>query len=43
MEKGALTFPQILLENAQRYGDSKAAIQKKDYGIWQCYSKKKGF
>ena len=43
MEKEALTFPQILLENAKKYGESKAAIQKKDYGIWQCYSKERGF
>ena len=38
MEKGALTFPQILLENAKRYGDRRAAIREKDYGIWQSYT-----
>jgi len=32
------TFPKILLQNAQKYGDSKAAIREKDYGIWQSYS-----
>lgn len=32
------TFPQILLDNAQKYGDSKIAIREKDYGIWQSYS-----
>jgi len=38
MEERAMTFPQILLENAKRYGDSKAAIREKDYGIWQSYT-----
>jgi long-chain acyl-CoA synthetase len=32
------TFPKILLENAEKYGDSKIAIREKDYGIWQSYS-----
>ena len=32
------TFPKILLNNAQKYGDSKIAIREKDYGIWQSYS-----
>ncbi|MBW2004464.1 MAG: AMP-binding protein [Deltaproteobacteria bacterium] len=38
MEERAMTFPQILLENAKMYGDSKAAIREKDYGIWQSYT-----
>jgi long-chain acyl-CoA synthetase len=38
MEKRLMTFPQILVENAKRYGDSKAAIREKDYGIWQSYT-----
>jgi long-chain acyl-CoA synthetase len=38
MEKRVMTFPQILVENAKRYGDSKAAIREKDYGIWQSYT-----
>ncbi len=32
------TFPQILLDNAKKYGDSKIAIREKDYGIWQSYT-----
>ncbi len=31
------TFPQILLDNAKKYGHHKIAIREKDYGIWQCY------
>jgi len=38
MEKRLMTFPQILVENAKSYGDSKAAIREKDYGIWQSYT-----
>jgi len=38
METKVMTFPQILLENAKRYGDSRAAIREKDYGIWQSYT-----
>jgi long-chain acyl-CoA synthetase len=32
------TFPQILLDNAKKYGHSKIAIREKDYGIWQSYT-----
>jgi long-chain acyl-CoA synthetase len=32
------TFPQILLDNAKKYGDGKIAIREKDYGIWQSYT-----
>ncbi|MFQ5484313.1 MAG: AMP-binding protein, partial [Desulfobacterales bacterium] len=32
------TFPQILLDNAKKYGHNKIAIREKDYGIWQSYS-----
>jgi len=38
MEKEVMTLPKILLENAERYGNSKAAIREKDYGIWQSYT-----
>lgn len=38
MEERAMTFPQILLENVKRFGDSRAAIREKDYGIWQSYT-----
>lgn len=38
MEKRLMTFPQILLENAKRYGDGRIAIREKDYGIWQSYT-----
>ena len=38
MEEKAMTFPRILLDNAKRFGDSKAAIREKDYGIWQSYT-----
>ncbi len=33
-----MTFPKILLHNAQKWGKSKAAIREKDFGIWQSYS-----
>jgi long-chain acyl-CoA synthetase len=33
-----LTFPNLLLENANKFGDRKDAIREKDYGIWQSYS-----
>ena len=33
-----LTFPNLLLENARKYGDRNDAIREKDYGIWQSYS-----
>jgi long-chain acyl-CoA synthetase len=32
------TLPQLLIENAVRYGDTKTAIREKAYGIWQKYS-----
>ena len=32
------TLPQILADNAVRYGDSKTAIRDKAYGIWQKYN-----
>src|SRR5674536_351143 len=31
------TLPQILVNNAARYGDTKIAIREKAYGIWQKY------
>jgi len=33
-----LTFPNLLLENTNKFGDRKDAIREKDYGIWQSYS-----
>jgi long-chain acyl-CoA synthetase len=36
--KSNLTLPQLLMENATRYGDAKTAIREKAYGIWQTYS-----
>ena len=33
-----LTIPQILAENAVKYGETKTAIREKAYGIWQRYS-----
>jgi long-chain acyl-CoA synthetase len=38
MSDSIKTFPQILLDNAKKYGDGKIAIREKDYGIWQSYS-----
>jgi len=29
------TFPQLLLERAAEYGDSKIALRQKEFGIWQ--------
>jgi len=34
----ASTLPQILLDNAKKYGKDKIAIREKDLGIWQSYS-----
>ncbi len=36
--KRNLTLPQVLMENAALYGDSKTAIREKAYGIWQKYT-----
>jgi len=33
-----LTLPQLLMENAALYGDTKTAIREKAYGIWQKYT-----
>ena len=38
MVDSADTFPKILLDNVQKFGDRKTAIREKDYGIWQSYS-----
>jgi long-chain acyl-CoA synthetase len=38
MVESADTFPKILLQNAQKYGNNKIAIREKDFGIWQSYS-----
>jgi long-chain acyl-CoA synthetase len=29
------TFPQFLVEKAEKYGDKKIALREKEYGIWQ--------
>jgi long-chain acyl-CoA synthetase len=36
--KSKLTLPQLLMENAALYGDTKTAIREKAYGIWQKYT-----
>ena len=36
--KDNLTLPQLLMDNAALYGDSKTAIREKAYGIWQKYT-----
>ena len=36
--KNKLTLPQLLMENAALYGDTKTAIREKAYGIWQKYT-----
>ncbi|MGB5218234.1 MAG: AMP-binding protein [Smithella sp.] len=36
--KHNLTLPQVLMDNAALYGDSKTAIREKAYGIWQKYT-----
>lgn len=37
-KKNAVTLPQLLAQNAARYGDTKTAIREKAYGIWQKYT-----
>jgi long-chain acyl-CoA synthetase len=37
-KKRNLTLPQVLMENAALYGDTKTAIREKAYGIWQKYT-----
>ena len=32
------TFPRLLLRNNERWGDTKVALRKKEYGIWREYS-----
>jgi len=34
---GEYTFPQILLKQAERFGNKRIAIREKTYGIWQAY------
>jgi long-chain acyl-CoA synthetase len=36
-----LTLPKVLIETAKRYGDSKAAMREKEFGIWRPISWKK--
>lgn len=38
MENALSTLPQILLDNAKKYGKDKIAIREKDLGIWQSHS-----
>jgi len=38
MNEPVKTFPHILLDNAQKYGDSRTAFREKGYGIWQSYT-----
>lgn len=37
-KKNSATLPQLLAQNAARYGDTKTAIREKAYGIWQKYT-----
>lgn len=32
------TFPQLLFEKAERWGDSKVALREKEFGIWQTFT-----
>ena len=36
-----LTLPKVLMETAKRYGDSKAAMREKEFGIWRPITWKK--
>jgi long-chain acyl-CoA synthetase len=36
-----LTLPKVLIETARRYGDSKAAMREKEFGIWRPITWKK--
>ena len=36
-----LTLPKVLIETAKRYGDSKAAMREKEFGIWRPITWKK--
>lgn len=33
-----LTFPNLLLQNVEKFGDRKDAIREKDFGVWQSYT-----
>ena len=33
-----LTFPNLLLQNVDKFGDKRDAIREKEYGIWQSYT-----
>ena len=37
LNKSRATLPQLLMENAARFRDTKTAIREKAYGIWQKY------
>jgi long-chain acyl-CoA synthetase len=38
MERTAETLPRLLLAQAARWGDRRAAIREKEFGIWQTYT-----
>ena len=38
MEPSPETLPQFLLAQAERWGDRRAAIREKEFGIWQAYT-----
>ena len=38
MEPSTDTLPQLLLAQAARWGDRRAAIREKEFGIWQAYT-----
>ena len=38
MEVAGETLPRLLLAQAARWGDRRAAIREKEFGIWQAYT-----
>jgi long-chain acyl-CoA synthetase len=38
IQNNTVTLPQLLMNNAALYGDTKTAIREKAYGIWQKYN-----
>jgi long-chain acyl-CoA synthetase len=38
MNEPVKTFPHILLDNVQKYGDNRTAMREKGYGIWQSFT-----
>jgi predicted TIM-barrel fold metal-dependent hydrolase len=38
MKPSAETLPQLLLAQAERWGNRRVAIREKEFGIWQAYA-----